>query len=73
MLKEEEKTDSLIATPLPKGWECPKCGRAIAPSLAICPFCANSASEINETFKKEGVVRVVGGGKETNNGMIKES
>jgi len=46
-----------------KGWECPKCGRIIAPHIKTCQACLDA---------KEGIKKV-GGGKEAKDGMIKES
>lgn len=70
---QEETVENQGSFPMPVGWECPKCGKAIAPFMSICPYCADSAREINSAMEKDGVVRVVGGGKESGEGMIKES
>ena len=29
----------LIAAPIQQGWECPKCERVYAPSVAMCLYC----------------------------------
>lgn len=54
------------------GWICPRCKNSLAPSLPICPYCAVHAEDVNRVMEKEAV-RFVGGQKETDSGMIKES
>lgn len=47
----------------PVGWVCPKCGLAVAPYMPACPFCEQD----KKAFRK------VAGGKESDDGMVKES
>ena len=58
---------------LPVGWTCEQCGRSIAPFMSICPYCAETAQEINDRLEKDGYLKIVHGGKEDGGGMIKES
>jgi hypothetical protein len=32
-------TDTPIAVTVPRGWECPRCGRIYAPTVAQCSWC----------------------------------
>ncbi len=42
------------ASPTPKGWECPKCGRVMAPWVSTCFSCPAKTVEVKSAGAQPG-------------------